>query len=241
MQEAVEHALSAIAGEPLDAVCAGRTDAGVHALGQVVNFDVTARRPLSAWVRGTNSHLPGSVAVTWAQPVDYAFHARFSAVARTYRYLLLNRPQRPGLLRGRAGWYHQWLDVETMRTAAQWLVGEHDFSAFRAAECQAKSPTKRMHSIDVRRHGVLVCFDVCANAFLHHMVRNIVGCLVEVGCGRRSPEWLAQVRDSRDRARAAPTVDAAGLYLSSVTYDPHWKLPACRALLPLDIETVFPS
>jgi tRNA pseudouridine38-40 synthase len=225
VQDALEAALARIAGERIGAVCAGRTDAGVHAAAQVVHFDTRAERPLTAWVRGVNSHLPPSAAVLWAQPVDEAFHARFSARARAYRYLLLNRAQRPGLWHGRAGWCHRPLDDEAMRRAAAHLIGEHDFSAFRAADCQAKTPVRTLTRADVRRAGDLLILDFEANAFLHHMVRNIVGSLVDVGQGRHPPEWIADLLAARDRTRAAPTHAAAGLYLVGVRYDPRWNLP----------------
>jgi len=225
IQDAFERALAAIATARVASICAGRTDAGVHALGQVAHFDVDVARPLTAWVRGVNTHLPPSIAVTWAREVSAQFHARYSARSRTYRYLLLNRGERPGVLNHRVGWYHRVLDLDAMREAAQHLVGEHDFSAFRSAECQARSTVRRLFSVEIERTDTLVTFDVRANAFLQNMVRIIVGCLIEVGSGKRSPAWLAQVRDARDRARAAATVDAAGLYLTCVNYDDEWGLP----------------
>jgi tRNA pseudouridine38-40 synthase len=225
VQDALEAALSEIAGVPVDVVCAGRTDAGVHASGQVVHFDTDVERPLTAWSRGANAFLPSAVAVRWAQPVADDFHARFSAYGRRYRYVLLNRPQRPGLWHGRAGWYHHQLDVEAMQKAAALLLGEHDFSAFRAAQCQAKSPIKTMRQVDVRRIGDLVVFDFEASAFLHHMVRNLVGSLVYVGQGKHSPDWMAELLGTADRRLAAPTFAAAGLYLVGVEYESHWGLP----------------
>jgi tRNA pseudouridine38-40 synthase len=191
----------------------------------VAHFDVDVARPLTAWVRGVNAHLPPSVAVRWACEVSAQFHARYSARSRTYRYLLLNRGERPGVLHDRVGWYHRALDLDAMREAAQQLVGEHDFSAFRSAECQSRSTVRQLFSVDIERVDTLVTFDIRANAFLHNMVRIIVGCLIEVGSGKRSPEWLAQVRDARERAGAAATLDAAGLYLSCVSYDDCWGLP----------------
>lgn len=225
VQDALEAALAQIAGLPLRVVCAGRTDAGVHAMAQVVHFDTTVERPLGAWVRGVNSHLPPQVAVRWAMPVGGDFHARFSARSRAYRYVLLNRPERPGLLAGKVGWCHRPLDVGSMQAAAACLVGEHDFSSFRAAECQAKSPVKTMRSFNVGRQGDLILFDCCASAFLHHMVRNLVGALVQVGMGRQSPGWLAELLAARDRRLGAPTFAADGLYLAGVEYDPAWGLP----------------
>lgn len=236
IQDAFECALEAIAGVPVASVCAGRTDSGVHALGQVAHFDVGVTRPLSAWVRGVNTHLPPSMAVTWARQISPDFHARYSARARTYRYVLLNRRERPGLLRGRVGWYHHPLDLDAMRESARYLVGEHDFSAFRSAECQSRSALRQMLSVEIRREDSLVTMDFCANAFLHNMVRIIVGCLIEVGSGKRAPSWLAQVRDARDRTLAAVTAEAAGLYLICVSYDDSWGLPPTPRALSSSLQ-----
>jgi len=225
VQDVLEKALSAVADEPIRTVCAGRTDTGVHALAQVVHFDTMARRPDSAWVRGSNAGLPPDVAVRWAVPVEPDFHARFSARSRSYRYLLLNRAVRPAVDDGKVGWFHAPLDLLAMRTAAACLVGEHDFSAFRAAECQAKSPVKNVASIDISRTNDIISFEIAANAFLHHMVRNLVGSLVYVGKGRYPPSWLQEVLASRNRALAAPTFAAAGLYLAGVEYEERWRLP----------------
>lgn len=224
VQDALESALSMVADTPTRVVCAGRTDAGVHAIGQVVHFDTDAVRPDTAWVRGVNSHLPPSVAVRWAQPVSGDFHARFSARGRRYRYLLLNRAERPGLMARRVGWFHRPLDADAMLAAAGLLLGEHDFSAFRSIECQAKTPVKTLRRADVTRHGDLLVFDFEASAFLHHMVRNIVGALVYVGKGAHPPEWVGELMAGRDRARAAPTFEACGLYFAGVDYDPVWQL-----------------
>lgn len=225
VQDVLETALSRIAGGATDIVCAGRTDAGVHATGQVVHFDTSADRPLSAWVRGVNTFLPPAVAVRWAHPTSSDFHARFSAYGRCYRYILINRPQRTGVWHGRAGWYHHPLDLVAMQQAAGGLLGEHDFSAFRAADCQAKSPVKTIRRADVRRDGDMIVFDFEAGAFLHHMVRNLVGSLVYVGQGKHAPEWMTQLLASGDRRLAAPTFSAAGLYLVGVCYESHWGLP----------------
>lgn len=225
IQDELEKALAAIAGAPVRVACAGRTDAGVHALAQVVHFDVQARRPTTAWVRGVNAHLPRDIAVRWATEIDGGFHARFAARARSYRYLLLNRRERPGLLQGKLGWCHQPLDDEAMRAAAACLLGEHDFSSFRSAECQAKSPVKILHRCGLSRHGDCIAFDLEANAFLHHMVRNIVGSLVYVGMGRRPVTWLAELLAARDRRLAAPTFMPDGLYFAGVEYDAAWGLP----------------
>jgi tRNA pseudouridine38-40 synthase len=232
VQDAVEAALSIVADTPTRVICAGRTDAGVHAIEQIVHFDTEARRPDSAWVRGVNTHLPASIAVRWAQNVPDDFHARFSARGRHYRYLLLNRPQRPGLQSGHVGWYHHPLDVQTMAQAAAMLLGEHDFSSFRSVECQAKSPIKQLREARVMRHGETIVFDFAASAFLHHMVRNIVGALVYVGKGKHPPEWIAELLARRDRSQAAPTFGAAGLYFAGVDYDPAWRLNAAQAGIP---------
>lgn len=226
VQDALQAALSQLAGLPVNVVCAGRTDAGVHATAQVVHFDCTVSRPLSAWVRGANALLPDAVAVRWAHAVPDDFHARFSARGRRYRYVLLNRPQRPALAQRRAGWYHAPLDLAAMQSAAALLLGEHDFSAFRAAECQAKSPIKALREARVRQIGDYLLFDFEASAFLHHMVRNMVGSLVHVGKGCHPPAWIDELLAMRDRRRAAPTFAAAGLYLSGVGYEAQWGLPA---------------
>jgi len=205
VQDALEAALSSIAGARIQVTCAGRTDRGVHARAQVVHFDTDAVRPLSAWLRGVNALLPDSIAVQWAQPADEQFHARYSAVSRTYRYVLLNRHVRPALAARYAGWFHQTLDAAAMRTAAGMLLGVHDFSAFRSAECQSKTPVRTLHALEIAVRGERIDFMLRANAFLHHMVRNIVGLLVYVGKGKQPPAWAGEVLASRNRARAAPT------------------------------------
>ena len=225
VQDALERALAAIAGAEVPTICAGRTDAGVHALEQVVHFDTGAERPESAWVRGVNSLLPAGAAVIWARPVATEFNARYSALERCYRYVLLNHPLRPALNDGRVGWFYQPLDLDRMQVGAQHLLGEHDFSAFRSAECQAKSPVRELRRLEIRKSGDYILFELAANAFLHHMVRNIVGSLVYVGKGRHDPAWLAAVLASCDRRLAAPMLDAAGLYLARVSYDAKWELP----------------
>ncbi|HYC69423.1 tRNA pseudouridine(38-40) synthase TruA [Brevundimonas sp.] len=234
VQDALESALSGIAGEALAVTCAGRTDRGVHALEQVVHLDTVAARPLSAWVRGVNATLPESVAVLWAHHVPEDFHARYSAVSRTYRYVLLNRAVRPALAARHVGWFHAPLDVDAMREAALHLVGERDFSAFRSSECQARSPVRMLHELTIEQRDERIDFVVRANAFLHHMVRNIVGTLVYVGKGKHPPGWVREVLESRDRGRAAPTFASEGLYLEKVHYDPRWNLPA-RAARALEI------
>jgi tRNA pseudouridine38-40 synthase len=212
-------------------VSAGRTDSGVHAAVQVVHFDAQADRPMTAWVRGTNSSTPFALSVLWAQQVPNEFHARYSATARAYTYLLLNRPVRAGLAHGRVGWFHRPLDIETMRRAAQLLIGTHDFSAFRAAECTAKTPIRRLDAITIERHGDLIVFRFRANAFLQHMVRNLVGSLVYVGKGKYIPQWIAAVLASRDRSQCAPTFAPDGLYLTGIEYDKVWELPPTERIL----------
>ncbi len=225
VQDTLQAALGQIAGEAISVIAAGRTDTGVHALEQVVHFDTRVERPLSAWVRGANALLPESVAVRWAHEVPDEFHARFSAHGRSYRYLLLNRPVRSAIHAGRAGWFHAPLDVPAMQAAARHLLGEHDFSAFRSSECQARSPVKHLRQLDLQRHGEMLVFDLNADAFLHHMVRNVVGCLVYVGKGRHPPEWMGEILESRNRALAAPTFAPDGLYLRRIQYEAKWGLP----------------
>ena len=206
-------------------LCAGRTDTGVHALAQVVHFDCGVERPESAWVRGVNALLPPTIAVTWMKPVTDKFHARFSATARRYRYILLNHPVRPAADHGRVGWFYAPLDIERMRAAAACLLGEHDFSAFRSSQCQAKSPVRTLTQLRITSQEPYLTLDLCANGFLHHMVRNIVGSLIYVGSGRQDVPWVIELLAARDRKRSAPTFDAAGLYLTGVDYDVAWNLP----------------
>lgn len=224
IQNALEQALTQIAGHPLTVQAAGRTDAGVHAAQQVAHFDTQAKRPLTAWVRGVNSYLPSSIAILWARAVDDRFHARFSACARSYSYYLLNHPVRPALLSGRVGWHFQPLDVTLMRQAAHRLLGKHDFSSFRAAECQAKSPVKNLSHLDITQQGDLLRFDFRADAFLHHMVRNIVGALVYVGKGTLSLADFSTLIDARSRILAPPTFMPDGLYLTEVEYPAEYGL-----------------
>ena len=228
IQDKLEFALTQVACEKIRVVTAGRTDAGVHALYQVVHFDTSAIRPLTAWIRGVNAFLPKDIAVLWANKISEQFHARFSARERCYQYLLLNHPVRPSIHSKKVGWFHQPLDLKKMQIGAKSLLGEHDFSAFRAAECQAKSPIRTLTRLDVSCHGNIMVFDLCANAFLHHMVRNIVGCLVYIGKGKYSPEWVQSVLENCDRASAPPTFSASGLYLAGILYDPKWNIPQIK-------------
>lgn len=225
VQAVLESAIGRIAAAPVALTCAGRTDAGVHARGQVAHFDTAAARSLRSWVLGTNSELPADVSLTWARAVPGHFHARYSAEARTYRYLILNRSARSALAAGRVAWIHRPLQVEPMTRAAAQLIGTHDFSAFRAAECQARSPVRRLEQLSVRREGDWVLIEATANAFLHHMVRNIAGLLIAIGRGDRPPGAAGEVLASRDRRSNAATAPAAGLYFWSVRYPAAFGLP----------------
>lgn len=225
VQDRLESALEKIVQAPVSVICAGRTDTGVHARHQVVHFETPQTRPLSAWVRGTNSHLPDSIAVLWAKAVPDEFHARFSARGRRYRYLLMNRPQKPGLLSGKVGWYHRPLDLQKMQLAARSLLGTHDFSAFRAAQCQAKSPIKTLLAANLSQRGEVISFEFAADAFLHHMIRNLVGTLVYIGAGREPVTWINHLLQQGNRQQAAPTFAPDGLYFLGPHYEAHWNLP----------------
>ncbi|MEN9867063.1 MAG: hypothetical protein RL748_2653 [Pseudomonadota bacterium] len=278
VQDHLEAAIQQFSLQKVRTVCAGRTDAGVHALEQVVHFDIDLSRNAFSWVRGVNAYLPPAIAVRWACEVpgdapagndgqgdgDQAdangnhgtllagetdsavyvpgmasvpqhqggFHARFSARARTYHYVLYNHAVRSPVLRAKVGWVFRPLNVELMQQGANYLLGTHDFTTFRAAQCQAKTPVKEMYSIQIQRHGDLIIFTLRASAFLHHMVRNIVGSLICVGSGNNPPEWMQDLLQSRDRSRAAPTFMPDGLYLAKIDYEPHWNLPQESSLLP---------
>jgi tRNA pseudouridine38-40 synthase len=225
VQDHVETALSRFADHPIRTVCAGRTDTGVHALNQVAHFDAPVARDTFSWVRGTNRYLPDDIAVQWAIAVPVHFNARNAAISRRYRYLLLQSPVRPAIEHASCGWVLAPLDGDAMRDAAQRLVGEHDFSAFRSAECQAASPVKHLREISIDRLGSYWWFEFEASAFLHHMVRNLMGCLVAVGGGRREPAWASQLLQARDRRLAAPTFGAQGLYFVGPRYDPAFGIP----------------
>lgn len=231
VQTVVEAALSRIADHPVQAICAGRTDAGVHATAQVIHFDTTAKRSERSWVLGANVNLPPDVSVQWVRPVSDDFHARFSARARSYRYLILNRWVRPAILRGRITWHHRPLDESRMWESAQHLLGEHDFSSFRAVACQAKHPVRTIETISVAREGEVIVIDVTANAFLHHMVRNIAGVLMAVGEGEREPGWMSELLAARDRTVGGVTAPPDGLYLVGVRYEDGFDVPG-EAWLP---------
>jgi len=225
VQEVLEKALSQVAAEPVSVICAGRTDAGVHASGQVVHFDTRVERPLKAWIMGGNANLPADVSVTWAKVMPADFHARFKAFARRYRYVIYNDPIRPAHLAEEVTWNHRPLDVVRMREAATHLVGTHDFTSFRAVQCQAKSPVKTVHHLEVIEHGRFIVIDVRANAFLHHMVRNFAGVLMTIGAGEREPGWVGEVLAARDRRRGGVTAHPYGLYLVQVEYPQEFELP----------------
>jgi tRNA pseudouridine38-40 synthase len=234
VQDHLQLALARFTDAPVEVTAAGRTDTGVHATAQVVHFDTEARREEVSWIRGTNSNLHEGARVLWAREVADDFHARYGARSRTYRYLLLDAPVAPAVLRGRVGWHHRALDLALMSEGLAALVGEHDFSAFRDAQCQAKSPVRNLMEAGVERHRGLVVFTFRANAFLHHMIRNVVGALVYVGMGKQPPAWTAELLAARDRRRAAPTFAPDGLYLAGVEYDPAFGLPAPRSHPLLD-------
>lgn len=226
VQAAVEKAIGCVAGHRIDLQCAGRTDAGVHAIGQVVHFDTPTERVERNWLLGGNAKLPESVSLLWARRMPMAFHARFSARSRRYRYVIANQPLRPAIQARGLAWWRYPLDADPMHEAAQALVGTHDFSSLRAANCQARSAIKTVHSITVRRSGRYIVLDVHANAFLHHMVRNIAGLLIAIGQGKRGPEWVAEALHARDRRASGITAPAGGLYFVGVDYDPAFGLPA---------------
>ncbi len=225
VQGCLEKALSVVADHATSVICAGRTDTGVHATGQVIHFDTGAQRAMKSWVRGVNSNLPGDISIQWSAVMDAAFHARFSARRRSYRYVILNRPVASALLRKRVCRVYEPLDVSTMAAAAGYLLGEHDFTSLRAAACQAKHPVRTIHRLDVCRRGDFIYIDVTANAFLHHMVRCIAGVLIAVGTGEQTPAWVGSLLAMRDRAAAGITAPAAGLYLVGVEYEPQFPIP----------------
>ena len=224
VQQQVEHAISEVADHNVRVVCAGRTDTGVHAMHQVVHFDSDKDRSMRAWVHGSNSFLPKDVCVRWAKEMPASFDARYSALTRAYRYIIYNSPLRPALLRCNVTWQYQPLNHESMHEAAQILLGENDFTSFRSVECQSKTPMRRIHQVAVKRRGDLVIIDVQANAFLHHMVRNIAGVLMVVGSGKRSVSWVSEVLQAKDRKLGAETAPAYGLYLAQVTYPDEFSI-----------------
>lgn len=235
VQDQLEKAITAFVGEqaatefPIHTITAGRTDAGVHALGQVVHFDTSAERENFSWVRGVNSFLPPSIVVNWAKPVTDDFSARFSAFEREYIYVLLAGPCRSPMAHSRAGYLmlppNQWLDIEAMKRASDCLIGEHDFSSFRSSECQSKTPIKTIYAIEIISEQPWLYFKIRGNAFLHHMIRNLVGCFLRIGQGRQNSDWMAKVLTARSRQMAAPTFMADGLYLANVAYPAQFAIP----------------
>lgn len=235
VQDTLESALEEIAGHSVRVHVAGRTDTGVHALSQIIHFDTITQRPDTAWVRGVNAKLPETIRVLWAKPIKFAlqdeFHARFSAYQRSYQYLLINQATKPALMVDRAGWFHQPLNANVMQEAAMYLKGEHDFSAFRAANCQAKSPIKQMHVAQIKPVEGGFIFEFTANAFLHHQVRNMVGALIYIGKGNYPPAFMKELLISQDRTLSPPTFSPHGLYLTGVGYDKKFDLPSTQRYL----------
>ena len=231
VQERVEHALAHVADHNIRVICSGRTDTGVHAYCQVVHFDTTANRSEHSWAFGANTKLPGDISILWAKHVDESFHARFSAVSRVYRYVLLNRKIRPGLLRDRVSWEYRPLDLQQMQTATRHLIGEHDFTSYRAVACQASSPVRTLKRIEISQSGELFTLELEANGFLHHMVRNIAGVLITIGAGEAEPGWAKEVLDKRDRTQGGLTAPPDGLYFVGPCYPEEFEIPS---LLPTD-------
>ncbi|WP_367606551.1 tRNA pseudouridine(38-40) synthase TruA [Legionella sp. W05-934-2] len=225
VQSVLEHALSLVANEPISIVCAGRTDTGVHAINQIIHFDTNKDRTTRAWAHGANANLPKDVCVKWAHFVDDEFHARYSAIARQYRYIIYNKPIRPALLRANVTWHYRELNHDIMHEAAQCLIGENDFTSFRSIECQSNTPMRCINTLSVSRQGDFVFIDIEANAFLHHMVRNIAGVLIAVGSGKQGPTWVAEVLEAKDRKKGAETAPPYGLYLTKVIYPEHLEFP----------------
>ena len=232
VQETLEGAVSSVADEQVQVITAGRTDAGVHATSQIVHYDTRSDRSSQAWLRGTNSNLPHSVVVSWVVPVPATFHARYSALTRSYRYVLLNRPVRPTYLSRRVSWDYRPLDLNKMRAATKPLLGEHDFNAYRAVSCQSNTSTRTIHELEINQRESWIWFDVKANGFLKHMVRNIVGVLVAIGAGEAEPDWAREVLETGDRTMGGVTAPADGLYLCGVSYPDRYNLPtappSCR-------------
>jgi tRNA pseudouridine38-40 synthase len=234
VQAELEKALSYVANEPVKVICAGRTDTGVHAAGQVVHFETHAERDARAWILGTNTKLPKDIGVNWATPVDAGFHARFSALQRYYRYVICNRPVRPAILDKLVSWDYRLLDERRMQQAAACLVGKHDFSSYRAMQCQAKSPVRTVYQLDVTRSGDFIFIDIEANAFLHHMVRNIAGVLMAIGAGEKPVDWSAEVLNHRDRTLGGVTAPPHGLYFMKVNYPENFGIPVT------EVQNLFP-
>ena len=230
IQEELEKALSLVADTTIKTQCAGRTDTGVHAVQQVVHFETQIFREEHSWVFGGNSNLPKDIAINWAKQVDEDFHARFSAKKRTYQYLILNRRARPGLLNGKVTWECRPLDLNRMQQAAKCLVGEHDFSSYRAVACQAKTPIRTIYNLTIEQTGDLILISICANAFLHHMVRNIAGVLMMIGSGKENINWAEEVLLAKDRTAGGVTAEPDGLYLVDISYPSNFNIPSSPGL-----------
>jgi tRNA pseudouridine38-40 synthase len=231
VEGSLQEALGKVANEPICLFCAGRTDAGVHATGQVVHFDTNAKRHIDAWIWGTNSHLPSAIVVKWARHVDYSFHARFKAMSRRYQYIIYNNPIRQAIWNSRATWHYYPLDVSRMQEAANFLIGEQNFTSFRSSQCGSKSPMRKVMDVIIKRQTDFVIIEIEANAFLHHMVRNIVGVLVKIGTGFREPIWMKEVLDAKNRRVAAETAPPDGLYLTHVRYPEPYAFPQTSGLM----------
>lgn len=231
VQACVEQALSQVADSKVVIQCAGRTDTGVHACQQVIHFDTEVARDKDAWVRGCNANLPKSIAALWATPVSDEFHARFSAVRRRYRYVIYNRSIRPTFLQQHVTWVYRQLDEQRMQQAADYLIGEHDFSSYRAVACQAKSPIRNLYRLEVTRKGEYLFLDLEANGFLHHMVRNIAGVLIHIGGGEKQPQWAQEILQYRDRTLGGVTASACGLYLMGISYPKQFEIPVCSCVV----------
>ena len=238
VQACIESALSNVANQTIEIKCAGRTDAGVHAIQQVIHFDTSSQRENHAWLLGVNSNLPDDVNLTWILPVDNEFHSRFSAKTRRYKYFILNRPTRTALFKHLVAWEPVNLDENKMSEAAKYLIGEHDFTSYRATACQAKTSVRNINKLNIERDGNLIIFDIEANAFLHHMVRNISGVLITIGKGKESVQWSKEVLEAKDRMIGGVTAPAAGLYLVNVRYDSHFNIPVSESLNPLKINNL---
>ena len=227
----MEQAFSKVADHDVRVICAGRTDTGVHGIGQVIHFDTKAERSDYSWLRGSNTNLPASVSVQWVKPVSDDFHARFTATQRAYRYVICNRPERSAVFNGLVTWNHVALDLKRMQEAANFLLGEHDFSSFRASGCQAKSPVRTIHKLELTQQDEFIVFDIEANAFLHHMVRNIAGVLMAIGSGEREVDWAKEVLEHQDRKLGGITASPSGLYLTRVCYPEEFQIPQARLRL----------
>ncbi len=236
IQEYVENALSKVADQKINIFCAGRTDTGVHALHQVVHFETDVVRNMYSWVVGGNVNLPNDISILWAKEVDDDFHARFSAIIRTYKYIIMNRQSRPGTNHGLVTWERQPLDESRMQLAANSLIGEHDFTSFRTVACQAKNPVRNVRKLNISRVDDYVMFEIEANAFLHHMVRNIAGVLIEIGCGKADISWAHEVLAIRDRTKSAKTASPGGLYLAMIQYPEKYEIP-----MPVNSQRTIPS